>query len=105
MSRFKITNELSENGKMQLFEMYQHEWWSVGRTEEDVLNILKGSSLIICIIDQQTNQLAAFSRILTDYFKFVYIYDVIVSKQYRGDRKSTRLNSSHIQKSRMPSSA
>ena len=25
--------------------------------------------------------------------------------EYRGDRKSTRLNSSHIQKSRMPSSA
>ena len=29
-----------------------------------------------------------------------YVHD-----QYRGDRKSTRLNSSHIQKSRMPSSA
>ena len=27
------------------------------------------------------------------------------SPLYRGDRKSTRLNSSHIQKSRMPSSA
>jgi GNAT superfamily N-acetyltransferase len=84
MSKFKITNELSDDGKKQLLEMYQHEWWSVGRTEEDVLAILKGSSLIICIIDQETNQLAAFSRILTDYFKFVYVYDVIVSKQHRG---------------------
>ena len=28
-----------------------------------------------------------------------------IGKVYLGDRKSTRLNSSHIQKSRMPSSA
>ena len=31
--------------------------------------------------------------------------DVIVLDVNQGDRKSTRLNSSHIQKSRMPSSA
>ena len=29
----------------------------------------------------------------------------VLSRQYELDRKSTRLNSSHIQKSRMPSSA
>ena len=29
----------------------------------------------------------------------------VPNAMYRGDRKSTRLNSSHIQKSRMPSSA
>ena len=28
-----------------------------------------------------------------------------LTKHFGGDRKSTRLNSSHIQKSRMPSSA
>ena len=31
--------------------------------------------------------------------------DLVISGINRGDRKSTRLNSSHIQKSRMPSSA
>ena len=30
---------------------------------------------------------------------------ILSSNNYLGDRKSTRLNSSHIQKSRMPSSA
>ena len=83
MSKFKITNELSEAGEVQLLEMYQGEWWSVGRTKEDVQIILNGSSLLICIVDQETDQLAAFSRILTDYFKYAYVYDVIVSKPYR----------------------
>ena len=31
--------------------------------------------------------------------------DVVVAKFYRPDRKSTRLNSSHLRASRMPSSA
>ena len=84
MSKFKITNELSEAGEIQLLEMYQGEGWSVDRTKEDVQTILNGSSLIICIVDQETNRLAAFSRILTDYFKYAYIYDVIVSRSYRG---------------------
>ena len=30
---------------------------------------------------------------------------IVTGKQFRGDRKSTRLNSSHITRSRMPSSA
>ena len=31
--------------------------------------------------------------------------DIIVDPQWRSDRKSTRLNSSHVSESRMPSSA
>ena len=34
-----------------------------------------------------------------------YLYTVPLSYVYTGDRKSTRLNSSHMPKSRMPSSA
>ena len=33
------------------------------------------------------------------------LYGTMIRSLYKGDRKSTRLNSSHIQKSRMPSSA
>lgn len=83
MPNFIVKNELSEDNKKQLLEMYQLEWWSAERTREDVQIILGNSSLIICVIDQENNRLAAFSRILTDYFQFAYVYDVIVEKQYR----------------------
>ncbi len=36
------------------------------------------------IIEIESNKLIAFSRVLTDYFKFSYVYDVIVDRQYRG---------------------
>lgn len=84
MPNFIVKNELSEDNKKQLLEMYQLEWWSAGRTYEDVQIILNNSSLIVCVIDPENNRLAAFSRILTDYFKFAYIYDVIVENRYRG---------------------
>ena len=32
-------------------------------------------------------------------------YEVVITPTYSGDRKSTRLNSSHMSESRMPSSA
>ena len=38
-------------------------------------------------------------------YAFCRLSDDLVDEAKAGDRKSTRLNSSHIQKSRMPSSA
>ena len=83
MSKFNITNQLNSNHKKQLLAMYQHEWWSVGRTKDDVETILSNSSFIIAVTDNTNDKLAGFSRILTDYFKFSYVYDVIVEISYR----------------------
>ena len=84
MTTFKIVHELSETHKTQLLELYQHEWWSIGRTKEDVEAILAGSSFVIGIVEQDTHTLVGFSRMLTDFFKYAYVYDVIVAKDYRG---------------------
>ena len=83
MSKLNITDQLNSDYKEQLLEMYQHEWWSVGRTEKDVQTILNNASFIIGVIDSENDTLAAFSRILTDHFKYAYVYDVIVKKTYR----------------------
>lgn len=69
--------------KDQLLKLYQNEWWSLNRTKQDVDKILQGPSIIIGIVDKNTDTLAGFARILTDYFKYAYIYDVIVAKDYR----------------------
>ena len=47
----------------------------------------------------------AMVRAVRDLGSGVILYALSRSKNYEIDRKSTRLNSSHIQKSRMPSSA
>lgn len=79
----KTVHFLDEQHKMDLLSLYHDAWWSTDRTNEDVEIILSKSSFYIGIVTD-TNQLIAFSRVLTDYFQFSYIYDVIVQKMYRG---------------------
>ena len=83
-TNFSVTSSLNEKQKDELLEMYQNEWWSKNRSKDDVDFILQNSSFIIAIINNKNSELCAFSRILTDYFKFSYVYDVIVSTTYRG---------------------
>jgi ribosomal protein S18 acetylase RimI-like enzyme len=77
-----IISELSDEHKNQLLNLYQHEWWSTGRTMADLETVLSGFSFIIAFVDTN-NKLIAFCRVLTDQFKYAYIYDVIVDKEYR----------------------
>ena len=57
----------------------------------------------LCLRDFTTDERASFSRWSAERFA-TERYLPLLADLYR-DRKSTRLNSSHIQKSRMPSSA
>lgn len=38
---------------------------------------------MIGLVDRSSNKMVAFTRVLTDYFRFAYIYDVIVHGDYR----------------------
>ena len=80
----KIIQCLDEQHKKDLLSLYQGAWWSKDRTPKDVEVILANSSFYIGIVTEGSNQLIAFSRILTDGFQFSYIYDVIVHEAYRG---------------------
>lgn len=82
-NNYKITNKLSEHHIDQLHELYKKEWWSEKRTREQVDLVLKHTSIIIGIIEKETDTLVAFSRILTDYCKYAYVYDVIVNSNFR----------------------
>lgn len=80
---YEFINTLSESHKDQLLELYNNEWWSKDRKREDIEKILQGSSFIVGIINKSNTDLVAFARILTDYFKYAYIYDVIVKENHR----------------------
>jgi predicted GNAT family N-acyltransferase len=79
-----IISSLDEQHKLDLLLLYHNAWWSKDRTSSDVDVILTNSSFYIGIILENTNKLIAFSRVLTDYFQFSYVYDVIVDETYRG---------------------
>ncbi len=68
----------------QLFELYQHEWWSSGRTLTETHKGINGSQICIGIIDDNED-LKGFVRVLTDYIYKALIFDVIVAQDQRGN--------------------
>ena len=79
-----IISSLDEQHKLDLLLLYHNAWWSKDRKSSDIDIILANSSFYIGLVLEKTNKLIAFSRVLTDYFQFSYVYDVIVDEAYRG---------------------
>ncbi len=67
----------------QLQELYQHEWWSQGRTLSDIHKTLLNSDYIFGICEDHSQQLVAFARVLSDRVYRAIVFDVIVAANYR----------------------
>ena len=76
-------NRLTGEQIVQLWGMYQGEWWSRGRRLDDVRRAVQHSDLIFAFCDPDTGGLAAFARVLTDFVYKAVIFDVIVAREYR----------------------
>ena len=78
----KIDNLTNEQAK-QLYELYQHEWWTKGGTLDDVHKMLINSDYIFGICESHSQELMAFARVVSDRTYRAIIYDVIVAVDYR----------------------
>jgi len=78
----KIT-ELSRRQVRRLCELYASEWWTQGRSRDDVERMLLFSDYVFGVVDE-TDELAAFARVLTDRVFKALIFDLIVDPAHRG---------------------
>ena len=69
----------------QLVSLYQNEFWCATRTRPDVEKMLQHTSVIISFEDDSKN-LIAFCRLLTDFVYKATLYDVIVHPDYRNQQ-------------------
>jgi len=67
-----------------LHALYQGEWWSKGRTIEDITVMLEHTDVVIVLQSDEGPPLAGFARVLTDRVYKALILDVIVHPDYRG---------------------
>lgn len=84
MSSFTIIHQLNVEQAQQLHVLFQNEWWSKGRSLDDVSTMLQHSDLVLGVCDDETGKLVGFSRVLTDQVFKAFIFDVIVNPEYRG---------------------
>jgi GNAT superfamily N-acetyltransferase len=82
---------LDETHVVQLFDLYQREWWSRHRRLSDVRAMLGASDLVFGFVERDTRQLAAFSRVLTDFVYKAIVFDVIVAAPHRKTGLGRRL--------------
>lgn len=85
-----VIYDLKENHIVQLHDLYQHEWWATGRTLAETKKCLAGSQICIGLVDEKNN-LAGFTRVLTDYTFKALIFDVIVRSSERSNGLGDKL--------------
>lgn len=67
-----------------LHDWYAREWWTRGRTLEDVRSLLEHSDLVFAYADTANDRLMAFARVLTDRTIKAIVLDMIVGPGVRG---------------------
>jgi len=77
-------SSLSDSQVRDLIQLYQNEWWTKGRTPEDVQRMLANTDLVVGFCDRDSRRLIAFARVLTDRVYKALILDVIVAPEHRG---------------------
>ena len=83
MTRPIQVNTLTEDQILQLYGLYQKEWWSNRRTLEEARIVVAHSSLLIGLVEPDTQRLVGFCRLLTDFVFRGTILDVIVAEDWR----------------------
>lgn len=80
---YHIFPKLTDSQVIQLHEMYQGEWWSRGRTLDEVRTVLAFSDYTFAVCNSSSDELVAFARVLTDRVFKALIFDVIVHPEHR----------------------
>lgn len=83
-SDLKIINSYNNMLLAGILKLYQEEWWSVTRPEDDVKMLLANSSLYFIVTDLEEEKVYGYARLVTDFIYFGIIFDLIVPRQLRG---------------------
>jgi GNAT superfamily N-acetyltransferase len=81
---FEFIDHLDESQMDDLFQLYQGEWWSQGRSMEEVRTVVTHSDFVFGFCHPTTRRLIAFTRVLTDRVFKALLFDVIVHPEFRG---------------------
>jgi GNAT superfamily N-acetyltransferase len=80
---YELIHELTQEQVSQLHQLYQHEWWTKGRTLEDTRRMLAHTDYIVGLCNPATKRLIAFGRVLSDRVFKALIFDIMVESTYR----------------------
>lgn len=83
MNKFSIIEQLNDMQVGQLYDLFQQMWWTRGRTMDDISTMLK-NSMSFGLIENDSQFLIGYARVLTDEIKYAFIFDVMTVENHRG---------------------
>ena len=60
-----IRDEIQAELLPQLMDLYAGEWWSAGRTSDDVAHMLQETDLLVTSVHRPSDRLVGFARVIT----------------------------------------
>ena len=75
----------------ELVALFQSAWWTAARTPEAVARMLRGSDVVVGLVDEASDRLVGFARVVTDSTFLAVVLDVIVTPDFRGTGLGARL--------------
>ena len=87
----KQVDRLDDGQVEQLHALFQQEWWTRGRSLDDVRRMLVGSQVVLGFVDDADGDLVAFARAITDDVYKALVLDVIVRSDHHGTGLGARL--------------
>jgi predicted GNAT family N-acyltransferase len=84
-SHYRDVDSLNEQHIRELHALYQGEWWTAGRSLDEVRRMLENTDVILGVCGSPGERLVGFARVLTDTVFKALILDVIVAPDCRQD--------------------
>jgi GNAT superfamily N-acetyltransferase len=79
----RVIEKLNSDHIIKLHELYQNEWFTEGRSLDDVKKMLNHTDFVFGICERDTDELMGFARVISDHVYKAFVFDVIVAPPYR----------------------
>ncbi|MDQ0219786.1 GNAT family N-acetyltransferase [Peribacillus cavernae] len=97
MMNYKVVEELNDKQLDDLHRLFKNEWWTTTRQPTEIKRMVDNSSLVIGLINNETEELIGFARVITDTIYRAFIFDVIANENYRNNGIGTALMNSILE--------
>jgi GNAT superfamily N-acetyltransferase len=86
-----VLDRVPERRRPELLALFANTWWTARRDDAAVARMLKGSGVVVALVDPTVDRMVGFARAITDKTFLAIILDVVVVPAYRGRGLGIRL--------------
>lgn len=79
----RVIEKLNTDHIVKLHKLYQNEWFTEGRSLDDVKKMLSHTDFVFGICEADQHDLIGFARVISDHVYKAFVFDVIVDPLYR----------------------